>query len=347
MAQTLIFVLNDSVTNSVFQGQVLQPLLQLKQQYQCVILISFERTPLSSHMRNQLNAELGSENIFILKRFPFLGKLTLRYEACALKKLLRRFNNYDLMARGPLAGWLILKSFPLRSCNKVTIQARGLLSEEYSFSHRTASKLWSYIHRFRAWQLLHIEQYVYGYPHSSRIIIQAVSPALKQHLISHFNMDPNSITLATHDIPSSISPEQKDTWRSQIRKQLSISSQTHVYCYNGSIKAWQCPQETIEFFKQRLETAPDSFLLVLTQDLQEFKKLIEQAEIPSTQYHVCSVPHKHITMYLCAADSGIIFRHPHILNWVSRPTKALEYNSVGLTIIHNNTVAWLHKDQSA
>jgi hypothetical protein len=50
--------------------------------------------------------------------------------------------------------------------------------------------------------------------------------------------------------------------------------------------------------------------------------------------------------YLAAADIGIIFRKPHIINWISRPTKILEYQAVGLKIIHNNTVAMLadHKE---
>jgi hypothetical protein len=340
MARTLIFVLNDSITNSVFCGQVLEPLAHLQQRYQRIVLVSFERNPLTFEQQQHVTQRLGEHNFFVLKRLPFLGTLSLRYEAYLLKRLLKNFNDYDLMSRGPLAGWIALHAAQPQKIS-ITVQARGLLSEEYLFAHAGYSRLMSYVHRFRAWQLLTIERYVYAYP---SITIQAVSPALKDYLISHFKADSNHITIAADDIPQPISQEHKHEWRTQIRSQLGIPQSTHVYCYNGSVKAWQCPQETINYFKKQLTESPDSFLLVLTQDEQAFNKLLALAHIPPTHYHVRTVPHAQVNSYLCAADTGIIFRQPHILNWVSRPTKALEYTSAGLAIVHNNTVAWLNKD---
>ena len=37
----------------------------------------------------------------------------------------------------------------------------------------------------------------------------------------------------------------------------------------------------------------------------------------------------------------MLVREKDIINCVSRPTKMLEYQSAGLKIVHNNTVAWL------
>jgi len=50
-------------------------------------------------------------------------------------------------------------------------------------------------------------------------------------------------------------------------------------------------------------------------------------------------------VYLAAADYGLLFRHKDIINWVSRPTKMLEYQAVGLKIIHNNTIEWLSENK--
>ncbi len=80
---------------------------------------------------------------------------------------------------------------------------------------------------------------------------------------------------------------------------------------------------------------------MLTQDTDYFAALCVKHVLPSHSYHIIFVPHHEIYHYLAAADAGIIFREAHIINWVSRPTKILEYQAVGLKIIHNNTVAML------
>ena len=63
--------------------------------------------------------------------------------------------------------------------------------------------------------------------------------------------------------------------------------------------------------------------------------------INKQNYIIKTVAYSEIYKYLSAADYGIIFREINVLNWISRPTKALEYEAVGLKIIHNNTVKWL------
>lgn len=115
----------------------------------------------------------------------------------------------------------------------------------------------------------------------------------------------------------------------------------HVYCYNGSGKTWQCPQESILFFKQELEKNKNVFLLILSQDKEIFNHFVSHHQLPQHSYHIMHVPHHEVIHYLSACDTGILLRKPHLVNWVSRPTKALEYQAAGLTIVHNNTVAWL------
>lgn len=171
--------------------------------------------------------------------------------------------------------------------------------------------------------------------------IEAVSPALKDYLITTFNSTPTSIIIAQDDIPEPIDSETKKTWRVAMRTQLNIAPTTHVYCYNGSLKPWQCPEETLKFFKQQLVKNNDSFLLMLTQDVQQAQKLITSYHVSKKHYAIYSVKHTDIYRYLAACDTGIIMRTPHIINWVSRPTKILEYKAVNLAIVHNNTVSYL------
>jgi hypothetical protein len=149
--------------------------------------------------------------------------------------------------------------------------------------------------------------------------------------------------LAHYDIPKKISGENIQAWRKQIRKELNIDNQTTVYCYNGSLKPWQCPLETISYFKEELKINNHCFLLVLSQDKSAFENLLKNENIESHHYAILSVPHREIYKYLAASDRGIIFREKNIINWVSRPTKILEYQAVGLPIVHNNTIALLQE----
>jgi hypothetical protein len=73
------------------------------------------------------------------------------------------------------------------------------------------------------------------------------------------------------------------------------------------------------------------------------EKIINKFQIPVNRYFVLSVEPKKLDRYLCACDSGLLFRDKDIINWVSRPTKMLEYQAAGLQVIHNHTIDWLER----
>jgi len=81
-------------------------------------------------------------------------------------------------------------------------------------------------------------------------------------------------------------------------------------------------------------------LLILTFDVDRFKNKLKEI-LPINSYVVLNVAHEKIYEFLAAADYGIVFREKNIISWASRPVKAMEYQAVGLKIIHNNTVEWL------
>ena len=173
------------------------------------------------------------------------------------------------------------------------------------------------------------------------ITVEAVSSAMKDYFMATYNMSSSIISLAETDIPSIIPAQKVKAWHSTTRQELGIGEDRYVYCYAGSAKTWQCPQEIIDFFIKARQAKPESYLLLLTQDTALFEQLCNKAQLSPQDYTVLHVPHDQLVHYLSAADAGLIFREKHILNWVSRPTKILEYRSVGLTIIHNNTVEML------
>lgn len=347
MQVPLIAVIYDGMNNSVFESQVLQPLINMKQKepHRPVWLISFE-----SDVHVPVPERLAAHGLHCMryKKIPFVGRFSLRIAAYQLKKFLLRFEQYELLARGPFAGFICVHAMDhdaLRTnrCTQITIQARGLLAEEYAYTHRHEThKLMYLLHLWRKRQLYMLEKYVYGDATHMMVplIVQAVSPALGQYLIATYATAIDSIRIAAHDIPPMISVEQRITWRTAMRTQMDIAQQARVYCYNGSVKPWQFPSGVLDFFAERYKEDSTCILVILTQDTKAFEDLVRIFELPSHAYRIYTVPHTRIYEYLAAGDVGILFRENTIVNWTSRPTKLLEYQAVGLEIAHNNTVAY-------
>ena len=339
----LIFIVYDGVKNSVFQSQVLQPILdELKNnELLSATIISFEPniknaenfcTTLSSHPNLKFK---------FFKRLPFFGKISLLPAIFSFRKFCKTQLFSQITARGPLAGYILCNTWPPNT--NILIQARGLCAEEYRYTkHKThrnfLQKLWD---KFTFSSLENIEHEVYG---NKSIKIEAVSLALKDYLITAFGAEPANIFIAVKDIPKAVDKYQAIVWRGQVRDELGISDGAIVYCYSGSFRPWQCAKETVESFAFEYFKDKDSFMLILTQDQEPFQKELEKLKIPETSYKILSVKPQELYKYLCAANFGMLLREPDVINWVSRPTKMLEYQACGLKIIHNYAVAWLTKN---
>lgn len=330
-----IFIIYDGIKNSVFEGQVLTPFKTKakKNSHQKFLIISFEKNILN------LNFDLPDNlEIIQLKKLPFLGKISLWLSKLKLKSFLKKINSeYSITARGPLAGWIVLNSIN-KYCKQVIVQARGICVEEYQHAHKfTKNYFKNLFHKYRITQLRKIEKEVFS---NKKIKINSVSNALIEYLHKNYGINKNICFIETSDTPQPISAAQKISWSNEIRNFLGIPTNYTVFCYNGSAKSWQCPKETIEFFEKELKTNKNIFLLILTQEKETFYKLTKN--IPEQNFKILTLKHDEILKYLSACDKGIIFREKNIINWVSRPTKALEYKAAHLEIIHNNEIEYLN-----
>ena len=345
--KNLTFVVYDGIKNSVFQSQVLAPLLnELDERTDLNIkLVCFEKDLAEAkQFATTLNINPRLELIFF-KKYPFFGKPSMMYAIKCFRGYLKIDSPDQIIARGPLAGYIVLKALSNKFNIPTIVQARGLCAEEYRYSVQKTKgaikKIWD---EFIFKSMGKIEHYVYS---SSKIKIEAVSPALKDYLVKQFHAEPANILIAVRDIPKSVDKCQAVVWRGQVRDELNIPDDATVYCYSGSFKPWQCAEQTVECFAFEYFKDPSLFMLVLTQDIEPFKHELERLKIPASNYRILNVQPQDLNKYLCAANFGMLIREADIINWVSRPTKMLEYQACGLKIIHNNTVAWLAKENNA
>ncbi|MFH1461634.1 MAG: hypothetical protein ABIF12_01685 [bacterium] len=357
----LTFILYDGITNSIFVSQVLQPILNLLKEDNNleITLVSFEKTKPFAQTLKELIPAHDRLHLVISRKAPFYGKSSLKLAIYQLKNLFKIIDSDEVIARGPLAGWVAIQAlkeiykeknyfntFRINKKIELKIQARGLCAEEYRFTtqEKKENLLMKKARKFIYNQLIDIEYQVYKKNNKFGFskTIEAVSPALKEYITTNFNAQKSKIKLATKDIPQNINFKEKNKWRKIIRAELNIKEDQPVYCYSGSYKPWQCIPEIIEYFCQQYEKNSKSFLMLLSPDKKDLEKLLVNKKIPTTNYILISVKAEELFKYMAAGDIGLLFREKDIINWVSRPTKMLEYKAVGLKIMHNQTIAWLN-----
>lgn len=345
-AKNLFFIVYDGIENSVFESQVLTPLLKKIEADPLLHahLISFEKQEPQKETVSTLQALHPRLALSLVMRSSFWGTFSLVPCAWKLRRILKKVKSYTAIARGPLAGRITTLALT-KKCTHYTIQARGLLAEEYRYTHKKCTSAKRYLHTLRAYQLARHEQKAYRpwIPSYIPFVLEAVSRPLQEYLTKTYKLTTQQFTLTKDDIPQDIAPTLKTNYRTAIRKKLGITQEHHLYVYSGSAKPWQCPQETITFFKNKLKQNPLSFLLILSADTVFFKTLCQENHLPQTSYAILHVAYSEVYSYLCAANTGILFREKILINWVSRPTKYLEYKAAGLSIVHNNTVGFIQQ----
>lgn len=347
--KTLVYIITDSVTNSVFVSQVVTPLVKRLQygHFTDCTLITFERKKYKALPQDIIDL-LRNHNINLVV-FPlglYMGTWSMMRAIARLRRFLSTRESYALIARGPLAGLLARSAYHTHRCNKITIQARGLLAQEYAFTHQaTTSMPLRYIHKLRFYLFEQLERTVYTTTRTAYtdIFFEVVSEALGAYLVQTFGTDPARIAPPPFDATPRMPHDEHAQFRAAKRAELGIAPEARVFTYCGSYKPWQCPDATIQFFKEQYQKDQTQLLLIITNDVAAFTQRLTQLAVDPQAYRIINKPHHEVLHYLAAADVGILFREHHILNWVSRPTKALEYKAARLEIVHNNTIACLQQ----
>ncbi len=363
----ITYIIYDGIASPVFHSQILKPILKMLDESANleITLISFEHKMPDIEVISSRVPAHASLHLIIAKKLPFFTRLSLRPALWQLIRLFKQIPSNQVIARGPFAAHLAIqtleylaKKFPERlrkdsrnKLPKITIQALGLCAEEYKFAqHFAQKKLPQWIRSYIYKQYQQIEFEVYRNKRQTdiprEVAIEAVSPALKEYLVENFRAAPSRIIIGEKDIPKATPASKVKIWKREMRRKLNIPKDAVVYGFIGSAEPWQCAMETIYYFLQKYKDDSKSFLLLLTQERNHFNEILAKSKVPEWSYLVLDVPPDDLYQYLSVCDAGLLFRHRELINWVARPNKMLEYQAVGLPIIHNKTVAWLAHDSN-
>jgi hypothetical protein len=383
MKNHLLFVIYDGIENSVFQSQVRIPIEKMLSEDSSlqIILISFERTRPKEIGLNELKT-IERLQVKIFKKYSLVSMFSLiplihslssflslcgrdpgsksrmtsgdtDIKSCGIEAKFWEKKNDKIVARGPVAGLITQKALLQANINKkidFVVQARGLLAEEYRYAFNFSEKksffqklLFKY--RYRLFEKIEKEVFEEAKNDYFDKKIMTVSPALKSYLEKFYDADPRKTSVSYFDVTKKIPHDKILAWRNVARRELKISNEATVFVYSGSYKPWQCVEESIDLFCKKYSEDRRFFLLVLSQDYILIEKLIQEQDLSTISYRCFSAESLKLFYYLSAADYGLLMRKKDIVNWVSRPTKMLEYQAVGLKIIHNDTIEWLAREK--
>lgn len=124
-----------------------------------------------------------------------------------------------------------------------------------------------------------------------------------------------------------------------IRQQLTITKETFVLGYSGSVGTWYMLPEMMAFYRILLQHKPDSLFLILTRDNpQEITDEAERHGIPQHKIHITPVSRNDMPTWLSVFNYSIFFILPSFSKQASSPTKQGELMGMGVPVICNANV---------
>ena len=127
--------------------------------------------------------------------------------------------------------------------------------------------------------------------------------------------------------------------REKIRNKLKFKKSSKVFIYSGSLKKYQMFEETINFFKNLNKIYKNLYLIILTNDISEAKKMVNK----NFNILTFSVNQDKVNEFLNASDYAIMIRRDDLTNNTASPTKFAEYCLTGLQVITNSSVKDFYK----
>ena len=333
----VVYLIYDSLMNSVFDSQVLTFLEFLLRQRRQVQLISFERrtNTMDLERKRAIVADRLGRDVLLIERPPFVGRGFLRSLARRLAEALKAAFEVTepliLHSRGQIAAYIAIKAkcfLPHRNV-KVLADIRGVPEEILCLTNPWR---W-FLDQIRYREAKRIEREVYVLTDG----LCCVSEALKNWIVSKFNVHHDRIPVVHCAVNNTLFRFDKGT-RERIRRELGLTNEL-VFVFSGSLTPWQAPERVLRFFAMVKSIHPKSHFLILTKDTVVAERLLRKYAKHETSVTYLSVDYSRVPDYLMAADIGLLLREDTLVNKVAFPTKYAEYLSCGLYVLTTKAIA--------
>jgi len=297
----IVFVVEDAIyKNDGYKSRIAMEMDILKDEYDFLLLAPYENKDIEFNTRvNVIKYHAFSSSIPFIFNAPMLNQ--------ALRKIISTNPNILVYCEALPSAVAVYKTANELGC-KIVFDCHGTAPDEILLYHNNfLGKLYSKWLRNKQNDVV-------------KSVDLIITVSKKQ--FSLFNTEIEHIVLPM--LPAKQFFDSHN-YREEYRKKLVIPETTTVFVYSGQCQKWQMAEETIDFYKKIENVNANTFLLILTNEIEKFNKIVTDLKIE--RYSVISVPYNDVPRYLDTADYGFCLRADHIINVVASPTKVLEYVS--------------------
>lgn len=111
-----------------------------------------------------------------------------------------------------------------------------------------------------------------------------------------------------------------------------------VFVYAGSVGTWYLLPEMLRFTKQARHRFPDARMLILTRQISEASRNLQEAGLASPVVELASVDPSAVPGLMAQAHAGLAFYQPGFSRQGTCPTKIGEYLAAGLPVMVNSGI---------
>src|SRR5438046_6299144 len=167
------------------------------------------------------------------------------------------------------------------------------------------------------------------YRNSQHLVV--ASPSFKDHLISHWNVPPDKISIVENGVEANLfSPQNSD---SELRCKLGIADK-FVVCYIGTLGMAHGLETLLEAASRLQHTAPEVMFLLIGEGAEKSRMMsvARERRLNNVRF-LDQQPREQIPAYICASDACLVtLKRSEVFKTVI-PTKMLEFMSCARPVV--------------
>src|SRR5206468_10414284 len=167
------------------------------------------------------------------------------------------------------------------------------------------------------------------YRNSQHVVV--VSPSFKDHLISHWNVPPDKISIVENGVEANLfSPQNSD---SELRRKLGVADK-FVVCYIGPLGMAHGLETVLEAASRLQHTAPEVVFLLIGEGAEKSRMMsvARERQLNNVRF-IDQQPREQIPAYICASDACLVTLKKNEVFKTVIPTKMLEFMSCARPVI--------------
>lgn len=338
MAQNILYISYDGMTDPLGQSQVLPYLCGLAREGYRFTILSFEKKVNYDREATTVKAIMQQAGItwkplFFTSRPPVLSKIYDRWNMRRTALQLMRAHRFDMVHCRSYVASEIGLAFKNKFGSKFLFDMRGFWADEKKDSGHWDLRKPLYRRIYQHYKTL-----------ENTFLKQADGiVSLTQAAADELHRQPEYAGLKINVIPCCADLQHFDyhkvteAERAAKAAALGITPGDKIITYLGSIGTWYLTGEMFGFARQLIERYPEFKLLVLTKDKPEaVTQEAASVGIPASKLMVTYATRKELPGYLSLSDCSIFFIRPTYSKIASSPTKHAELMGMGIPVICND-----------